>query len=309
MHSMKRKKCVDGIVGIKIDMQKAYDQVDWKVLSHILSCFGFSARVVNLLSQCSSAELFSILLNGSIFGNVQAKRGIRQRDPLSPFLFIIRLELSSRMLHRFEVEGKIQGIKIGRSSPAISHIFFVDDLMIFCRANGENVSHIAECLSQFCKWTRQLISVSKFGCVFSSNTKARVKAQIKHLLNMKELPKDTKYFGNLLFLGKKKYETFSYLFLHLGKKLEGRKAKLLSQAGRCTLVKVVLNSTPIYSMFANKLPFSWSQKIDKMTRKFFWVGRAEKDRFWYPMSWDKICSLKPSGGLRLRRFEGIKVAL
>lgn len=69
-HSLRRKKGVVGIVGIKIDMQKAYDGVDWKVLSQIMYCYGISARVVNLLSQCSSVESLVILLNGNIVGNV-----------------------------------------------------------------------------------------------------------------------------------------------------------------------------------------------------------------------------------------------
>lgn len=239
------KKGINGFVGIKIDTQKTYDSVDWKVLSHILFSFGFLKRVVNLLSQCPSVDSLFIILNGSICRTVKAERGIRQGDPLFYFLFIILLELLSRMLYKLEEEGKIQGIKIGRSNLAILHLFFVDDLMIFCRANGENVTHIAECLSQFCKWTGQLISVSKSGCVFSNNTKAKVKAQIKHLLNMKELSKDAKYLGNPSILGKNKSEAFSKLFLCMERKLEGWKAKLLSQAGRCTLIKVVLSSTPI----------------------------------------------------------------
>lgn len=111
-----------------------------------------------------------------------------------------------------------------------------------------------------------MISFSKSGCV---NTKARVKTQINFLLNMKELPKDSKYLGNPFFVGKNKFEAFSNLFSHLEKKLEGWKAKLLSQAVRCTLVKADLNSSTIYSMSADKLPMSWSRKIDNLVRKFF----------------------------------------
>lgn len=107
-------------------------------------------------------------------------------------------------------------------------MFFVDDLMIFCQANGENMSHIAECLSQFCKWTGQLISVLKSGYVFSRNTKARVKAHIKLLINMKELPKNTKYLGNPLIVGKNKFVAFLELFSNMERKLKGWKAKMLS---------------------------------------------------------------------------------
>lgn len=80
------------------------------------------------------------------------------------------------MLYKFEDDGKIQGVKLGRISPSISHLFFVDDVMIICRANGKNMVHIAKCLSQFCNWMGQQISVSKSGYIFSKNTKARDKA-------------------------------------------------------------------------------------------------------------------------------------
>lgn len=267
--------------------------------------FGFSIKVVNLISQCYSTDSLSILLNGSICGSVKAERGLRQGDPLSPFLFIILLELLSRMLFRLEEEDKIQGIKLGRNSPAISHLFFADDLMLFFRANEENVSKIAECLNQFCKWTGQMISVSKSGYVFSKNTKAGAKAQIKFLLNMKELQRDTKYLGNPLFLNKNKNVAFAGLFSKLERKLEGWKAKLLSQVGRCTLIKIVISSTPIYTMSANKLPFLWSRKVDKMACKFFWIGGSMKDRFWIPVFWDTICRPKFGGRLGLRRLEDI----
>lgn len=107
-------------------MQKAYDHVDWNVLSKVLLSFGFSVKVVIMLSNCYSADYLSILLNGSICGSVKAERGIRQGDPISPFLFIILLELLSRMLLKLEEEGKIQGIKLGRTSLDISHLFFAD---------------------------------------------------------------------------------------------------------------------------------------------------------------------------------------
>lgn len=77
VHSMKRKKGTNGIVRIKIDMQKACDRVDLKVLSHIILSFDFLIKVVNLISQCSSADSLAILPNGSIYGNVKAERGLR----------------------------------------------------------------------------------------------------------------------------------------------------------------------------------------------------------------------------------------
>lgn len=70
-------------------------------------------------------------------------------------------------------------------------------------------------LNVYPNFAAQHISMTKFGWVFSKNTKPGIKAQIKHILNMKELPKDTKYLGNPLFLGKRKSESFVDLFLKM----------------------------------------------------------------------------------------------
>lgn len=121
LHHVKKKRDKYGLFAIKIDLHKAFDKVDWSVLSNILNQFGFSARVISLFNQCFAVESFEILLNDSVVGIVKLEREIRQRDPLSLLFFIILTELLSSMLYRFEKEGKIQGIKISRTSLLIAH--------------------------------------------------------------------------------------------------------------------------------------------------------------------------------------------
>lgn len=140
---MQRKKCDNGLVGIKIDMNRAYDRVEWGVLNLMLIKYGFSPRALSLISGCYMIDSSALLLNGSVFGRVSFERGLRQGDPISPYLFILLSELLSKMLLKLESEGKIQGVKFGRIGPALSHLFFADDIMIFCKANVENVTEIS----------------------------------------------------------------------------------------------------------------------------------------------------------------------
>lgn len=133
LHTMKRRSSGSGIVGLKIDLVKAYDRVDWGLLTRIISKLAFSSKVNALILCCISPDSVELLLNGSVFSKTDMQRGLKQEDPLSLFLFTLYSELLSRMLLKLEREGRIHGIKIGRSSPAISHLLFADDICCFAR--------------------------------------------------------------------------------------------------------------------------------------------------------------------------------
>lgn len=211
LHSMKRKKGFWGLLGIKIDMQNAYDIVNWVVLTRILTLFGFFEKCVKLILNCISSVSMELLLNGSVFGTISMERELRQGDPLSPFLFIIMMELLSRMLFKWERKKKFHGVKLGRMAPSISHSLFTDDLIIFCRANLEEVRNIKRCLQLYCKWSGQDFNKEKSGCFFSFNVELKIKAAIKICLGMKEVDKRAKHMGLPLTVGRSKTVAFEEL--------------------------------------------------------------------------------------------------
>lgn len=88
-HSMKHKSGRSGWMAIKGNMEKAYDRVGWSFLLAVLRQFGFAPKWVSMIDQCVSTAHFSILLRGSPFEYFAASRGLRQDDPLSPFLFLL----------------------------------------------------------------------------------------------------------------------------------------------------------------------------------------------------------------------------
>ncbi|XP_048337148.2 uncharacterized protein LOC125424292 [Ziziphus jujuba] len=264
---MKRRSSGSGIVGLKIDLVKAYDRVDWGLLTRIISKLAFSSKVNALILCCISPDSVELLLNGSVFSKTDMQRGLKQEDPLSLFLFTLYSELLSRMLLKLEREGRIHGIKIGRSSPPISHLLFAGDILPFCKANMEEVHEVVDCLNLFCSCLGQKINYVKSGCFLSKSTKGKLKADIKKSFGLKELTRETKYFGNPMFVSRNRTKNYEVLKVKVELKLQGWKAKLISQAGKHTLIKSVMSAIPLYTMAAAKLPSKWCNDIERMSSK------------------------------------------
>lgn len=169
MHHLNLKKGKVAYMALKIDMAKAYDRVEWHILLQLLHLHGFSPHFCDLIRECLSTTSFSVLLNGAPFGTIDASRGIRQGDPLSPALFTFLFHLLSRIRTNAELAGQLQGIKVSVTGPTISHLMYADDLVIYGRATREEATVIHDCLAQFCSWTGQEVNLQKLAIHFSQN--------------------------------------------------------------------------------------------------------------------------------------------
>ena len=118
-------------MAVKTDMSKAYDRLEWDFIKCVLLRLGFHEKWVGLVMQCVSTVTYSFLINGSPRGKVTPSRGIRQGDPLSPYLFILCGEVLSGLCNRAQEEGSLKGISIARGSPRLNHLLFADDTMFF----------------------------------------------------------------------------------------------------------------------------------------------------------------------------------
>ena len=134
---------------LKMDMEKAFDRMEWTFLLSILEKLGFSSFWLAWIRIFISSTSFSILLNGSPFGLFSPERGLRQGDHLSPFLFILGVEVLSRLLFKEERKGSIKGLRIARNVSAIHHLLFADDLLIFGKASVAEASSIKACLDKY----------------------------------------------------------------------------------------------------------------------------------------------------------------
>jgi hypothetical protein len=133
MHHQRQGK--QGSMALKLDMSKAYDRVEWKFLERVMQQMGFHPKWVTLMMECISTVSYSILINGAPHGFVKPTRGLRQGDPLSPYLFLLCAEGLHSLIHRAKMTGHLKGVSISRNGPKITHLFFADDSLLFCRAS------------------------------------------------------------------------------------------------------------------------------------------------------------------------------
>ena len=138
------KSQVLGIIH-KLDVEKAYDHVNWEALLDLLNRMGFGVKWCKWIHNCISTVQFSVLIKGSPTDFFSSSRGLRQGDPPSPMLFLIMMEVFSRMLRRGEGAGLIRGFKVeGRrgGGKCVSHLLFADDTILSCDADVEQILHI-----------------------------------------------------------------------------------------------------------------------------------------------------------------------
>ncbi|KAL0434845.1 UNVERIFIED_CONTAM: hypothetical protein Sradi_0192400 [Sesamum radiatum] len=168
-----RTRGKSGSFALKLDMSKAYDWVEWNFLRAILLRLGIHERFVGLIMSFGTSVTYSLMLNGSQFGYFRPHRGIRQGDPLSPYLFLFVAKAFSCMLQDTENRGEIQGIAISREAPRVSHLLFVDDTIIFGQAREATMSAIKRILIAYGKASGQEINLEKSNMVLSRNWVSR----------------------------------------------------------------------------------------------------------------------------------------
>jgi DNA-directed RNA polymerase subunit F len=187
----------------------------------IIEKLGFHSTWVSWIKLCISSSSFSILLNGSPFSRFSPKRGIRQGDPLSPFLFILGSKVLSRLMFREESLGNIRGLKISRHSLAIHHLLFVDDLLIFGKATPKEANNVHSYLEKYCLWSGQSINSRKSSIRFSKNTNPSTVALILDILPYSPDPAKSIYLSlPILFVNSKK-AAFQNITDRVNSKIDG----------------------------------------------------------------------------------------
>ncbi|KAL5784031.1 hypothetical protein ACOSQ2_006423 [Xanthoceras sorbifolium] len=309
LHSIKKqKKGKRGYAAIKLDMSKAYDRVEWGFLEFIMEKVGFPNHFRALVMDCVSTSKLSFLVNGKSVGEVSPQRGLRQGCPLSPYLFLLCAEALSTLIKGNESNGQSLGMRCCRGSPLVSHLFFADDSIVFCRVSVQNCEKLKQILNVYEKASGQRINLQKSNITFSPNVEDDRCASILNCLGLANAQAHDIYLGLPTMVGKNKRKTFSDIKERVWRKIRGWKGNLFSMGGKEVLIKAVAQAIPTFTMSIFQLPSVLCNELCSMIMGFWW-GASDGHK---KISWvarDKLCSPKIHGGLGFKDLSLFNQAL
>ena len=297
-----------GHLAVKLDISKAYDQVEWIFLRNIMLKIGLDCRWVDLAMGTVTTTSYSILINGEPWGFVHPSRGIKQGDPLSPYLFLLCVEGLSALLRKAEKDRVLHGILSSQNGVCISHLLFADDSLLFCCTTVEECRRLLTLLEWYEAASGQAINKHKTSLFFSKDPSTEVKREIQQILGARVMTECDKYLGLAMASGKSKVGTFKELQEKITKWVLGWKEKFISKAGREVLIKTVSQAIPTYSMSLFKLPKTLCDNINSSLAKYWWSqNKDEKKIHW--INWKRLCTHKKKGGMGFRDLHAFNLAM
>ena len=180
---------------VKIDLENAYDRLEWSFVRMVLKHFGFPANIINLIMSCISSTSTVVLFNGNKLDSFQPIRGIKQRDPISPYIFLLCIEFLGAQINSMCENKRWDTIKASKNGPSFSHVFFANDFMLFAKANTKNSEAIVEVLDNFCTLAGQKVNLAKSRVLFSPNIARRCKRSICSKLEINAIQNLGRYLG------------------------------------------------------------------------------------------------------------------
>lgn len=131
---------------------------------------GFQERWIKLMMVCINTTSYSILINGDPQGHTTPTRGLRQGDPFSPYLFLMCTEGFHSLISKAATNGVLEGVSLCQDGPKLTHLFFADDSLIFCRAKESEWQALLDILAKYELASGQQINGAKTNLFFSKST-------------------------------------------------------------------------------------------------------------------------------------------
>ena len=161
--------------------------------------------------QCITSVSYSVLINSVAHGNIYPSRCLRQGDALSPNLFLLCAEGLLALIHQVAKNKLITGISITRGCPKVTHLFFTDDSILFCKAASKECHLLRSILMEYEEASGQKVNTDKSSIFFSPNIAQDSRDEIFNILGPMQNSRHTKYLGLPSLIGKSKNQVFAIL--------------------------------------------------------------------------------------------------
>jgi hypothetical protein len=287
------KRKVPAVV-LTLDFAKAFDSIDWGSLRKVLLARGFPDRWCDRMDAIFHSSLSSILLNGVPGRWIQLKRGLRQGDALSPYLYLLMGDLLQWLIQQDDV--LCHPLIDGAPCPVLQ---YADDTLIILEAGVCATACLRSILDQFALTTGLVINFHK-STVVPMHVSSEVAAAMQCALGCCVEGFPQTYLGLPLTCDRLRMIHFAPLIAKIDKYLAGWCALLLSSGARIILLNAVLDALPTYAMGVVELLPGLLRAINALWRAFLWnvEGRAFGARCL--VAWEQVCRPKMEGGLGIR---------
>ncbi|KAJ1686499.1 hypothetical protein LUZ63_017889 [Rhynchospora breviuscula] len=285
---------------LKLDFFKTFDSVDWDFLFSVLTTRGFPPNFISRIKLSLTTATSAVLVNGMLGPTFSHKRGLRQGDPISPFLFLLAADVLSRML-----QATALTLDTTLSHKVTSPFFllqYADDTLVFSSAEGHTLRALHLTLQLFQNVSGLTVNATKSSFI-PSNISDEACNLIVQLFQFQQADFPLHYLGLPLTVARPGRDCFQPLLDKIERKLAGWKGRLLSRSGRLVLVSSVLSSIPSYAMSSFFLPNWLVDAIDKARKRFLWGTDTSGRQKIHLIAWNRICLPKSHGGLGLLDFK------
>lgn len=258
---------------LKVDLRKAFDSVRWDFIISALRALAIRKKFINWVFQCIATPTFSIFVNGVTRGFFKSNKGLRQGDPVSPYLFVLAMEVFSKLLHsRFQASYIHYHPKT--SDLSISHLMFADDVMIFFDGRSSSLHRICEALDDFASWSGLHVNKDKTHLFHAGLDSCESTSIEKFGFPTGSLP--IRYLGLPLMSRKLRISEYEPLLASLTSSFKAWAVKYLSFAGRVQLIASVISMKVNFWISTFLLPQGCLKKIESLCSRFLWSGNIEK---------------------------------
>lgn len=286
-------------IAFKLDISKAFDSLNWDFLFDLLRIQGFHQKFIGWLKACISSSMVSVKVNGALEGYFNCSSGLKQGDPISPYLFVLAMEALSVCIN-LETQSPQFRFHSRTKNAEISHLIFADDVMLFCYGDNDSVSAMLRAVNRFAEMSGLVTNPAK--CVtFFGNVPTAVQDFTIAVSGFNRGVLPVVYLGLPLISGKLHKRDCQPLITKICNKFEHWSSKIISQAGRGQLIKSVIFGIQNHWSGHLFLPKLILKRIQGYMARFLWCGRI-RGPCHFKVAWKTCCLRKDEGGLGFKEL-------
>jgi hypothetical protein len=285
---------------LKVDLKKAFDTVSWEYIIAGLTAIGIPQSMISWITICISTAHYSISINGESHGFFKATRGIRQGDPLSPYLFVLAMEGLGGIMHKAAQQPIFR--HHWRCKPTnITHVCFADDLMLFCHVDIDSIGVLKSSLDNFTRLSRLTINLAK-SSMYLLGVAEGMQHTITNLIGIQQRTLPVRYLGIPLISTRLTHTNCIPFLERITARIKLWTSSSLTYVGRLQLIKSVLFSIQVYWSSIFILPCSTLRKIESILAAFLWRGTSLTTSG-AKVAWHSVCYPMKEGGLGIKRLK------